>query len=246
MTHALKVNGLRKNFGGLAVTNDVSFSLSSGSRTALIGPNGAGKTTLINLLSGLLKPEEGEIYLSGRDVTHVSATERVALGLVRSFQVTRLFSDMTVIEHVIISVLAMKKQMGGMWRPLTSHVEAVEQAKYLLNRLGIQSLSNLRVSEIAYGQQRLVEIAIALALNPKVLLLDEPAAGIPRDGMDMVLAALEDLPDDLAVLMIDHDMDLVRRFAKDIIVLAAGQVITSGDPEKISSDPRVRSVYLGV
>lgn len=246
MTHALKVSGLKKNFGGLAVTNDVSFSLSPGSRTALIGPNGAGKTTLINLLSGLLKPEEGEIHLADRNVTQASATERVSLGLVRSFQVTRLFDDMTVIEHVIISVLARKKQMGGMWRPLEGHQDATDHAEHLLRRLGILNLRNARVSEIAYGQQRLVEIAIALALNPKVLLLDEPAAGIPRDGMDMVLAALEDLPDDLAVLMIDHDMDLVRRFAKDIIVLAAGQVITSGDPERVSSDPRVRSVYLGV
>lgn len=246
MTPALELRNLHKNFGGLAVTSDVNITLPIGARTALIGPNGAGKTTLINLISGLLHPNSGQILLMGNDITKLSQENRVHLGLVRSFQLTRLFQDMTVAEHLTFSVMSQQRRMGGIWNPMTHDASVQERAEHFLDRLSLTSLRNKRVSEIAYGQQRLVEIAIALAMQPQVLLLDEPAAGIPRDGMDLVMAALDDLPSNLAVMMIDHDMDLIRRFAQHVIVLASGQVIASGTPSEISQDAQVRTAYLGV
>ena len=245
MTAALELNNLTMSFGGLKVTDGVSLTLPVGARTALIGPNGAGKTTLINLISGLLKPRSGSVRLMGEDVTSLSPTRRVHRGLIRSFQVTRLFQDMTVAEHLSFAIRAQEHRMGGLWRAMTSDGSVEARGSQLIESLGLAPLRDRRVDEIAYGQQRLVEIAIALAMKPKVLLLDEPAAGVPRDGMDLVLNALDKLPADLAVMMIDHDMDLVRRFARQIVVLAAGQVIASGTPAEISRDERVRSAYLG-
>ncbi|MEC7763774.1 MAG: ABC transporter ATP-binding protein [Pseudomonadota bacterium] len=246
MTDALKLDHLKLNFGGLAVTDDVSFTLPVGARTALIGPNGAGKTTLINLMSGLLAPDHGDIYLMGEKITHQSAVARVHLGLVRSFQVTRLFTDMTVEEHLLFSVRAQQRKMRGVWRDMGSDDEMLGRAYHFIDQLGLKRLATRTVSEIAYGEQRLVEIAIAIAMQPKVLLLDEPAAGVPGASMDLVMKALDELPADLAVLMIDHDMDLVRRFARDIVVLASGKVIATGTPEEIGRNELVRSAYLGV
>jgi branched-chain amino acid transport system ATP-binding protein len=245
MKHALKLKHLSMNFGGLKVTNDVSLALPVGARTALIGPNGAGKTTLINLISGLMKPISGQIFLMGDDVTTLSPETRVHLGLIRSFQVTRLFSEMTVADHLSFAIRAQNQRMNGVWRAMTSDRKIQEQGSELIESLGLSGLRNNRVDEIAYGQQRLVEIAIAIAMKPKVLLLDEPAAGIPRDSMDLVLTALNLLPKDLAVIMIDHDMELVRRFAQQIVVLAAGQIIANGTPTEISQNAQVRSAYLG-
>jgi branched-chain amino acid transport system ATP-binding protein len=245
MKHALKLKHLSMNFGGLKVTNDVSLALPVGARTALIGPNGAGKTTLINLISGLMKPISGQIFLMGDDVTTLPPETRVHLGLIRSFQVTRLFSEMTVADHLSFAIRAQDQRMNGVWRAMTSDRKIQEQGSELIESLGLSGLRNNRVDEIAYGQQRLVEIAIAIAMKPKVLLLDEPAAGIPRDSMDLVLTALNLLPKDLAVIMIDHDMELVRRFAQQIVVLAAGQIIANGTPTEISQNAQVRSAYLG-
>jgi len=246
MTNALELNNLNLNFGGLAVTQDVSLTLPIGARTALIGPNGAGKTTLINLISGLLKPHTGEIRLMGKDVTRLPFVERVHLGLIRSFQITRLFQDMTIAEHLTFAVRAQQRAMNGIWHAMTSDASVEALGDQMIESLGLGPLRNRRVDEIAYGQQRLVEIAIALAMKPRVLLLDEPAAGVPRDGMDLVMNALDGLPDDLAVIMIDHDMDLVRRFAREIVVLASGQIIARGTPAEISQNDLVRSAYLGV
>ncbi|MGV8938629.1 MAG: ABC transporter ATP-binding protein [Allorhizobium sp.] len=246
MTNVLELKNLSLNFGGLAVTRDVSLSLPIGARTALIGPNGAGKTTLINLISGLLKPHTGEIRLMGRDVTRLPFVERVHRGLIRSFQITRLFQDMTIGEHLTFAVRAQQRAMNGIWHAMTSDSSVEALGDQMIESLGLGPLRNRRVDEIAYGQQRLVEIAIALAMKPRVLLLDEPAAGVPRDGMDLVMNALDALPEDLAVIMIDHDMDLVRRFARDIVVLASGQIIASGTPAEISQNDLVRSAYLGV
>ena len=246
MTNALELKNLNLNFGGLAVTQDVSLTLPIGARTALIGPNGAGKTTLINLISGLLKPHTGQIRLMGKDVTRLPFVERVHLGLIRSFQITRLFQDMTIAEHLTFAVRAQQRAMNGIWHAMTSDASVEALGDQMIESLGLGPLRNRRVDEIAYGQQRLVEIAIALAMKPRVLLLDEPAAGVPRDGMDLVMNALDGLPDDLAVIMIDHDMDLVRRFAREIVVLASGQIIASGTPSEISQNDLVRSAYLGV
>jgi branched-chain amino acid transport system ATP-binding protein len=241
----LDIRNLQMNFGGLKVTNDVSLSLAKGSRTALIGPNGAGKTTLINLIAGAYRPSAGTITLMGEDVTAMKDTARVRLGLIRSFQITRLFPDMSVIDHVAMAILQRDGKSSGMIRSYHRMPEVVEEAMHSLSLLRLDGLANRVVAQIAYGQQRLLEIAIALVLKPKVLLLDEPAAGVPSSDMDRVVAALNELPADLAVLLIDHDMDLVRKFAREVIVLSSGAVIFRGTAEQLGHDPKVRTAYLG-
>ncbi|MDQ0322405.1 branched-chain amino acid transport system ATP-binding protein [Pararhizobium capsulatum DSM 1112] len=245
MTPVFEVNGLKKAFSGLAVTNDVSLSMASGDRVALIGPNGAGKTTFVNLVTGHLRPDAGDVRLNGEVVTGINATGRVRRGLGRSFQVTRLFQDMTPAEHVGIAILQRDGRSGRMFGNFLSMPDVMEEATGLLSGLGLLDLMHRKVSEIAYGQQRLLEIAMALALRPKVLLLDEPAAGVPQSDTGRIERALADLPADLAVLMIEHDMDLVFRFAKRVIVLAAGTIIFDGLPSEVTKDARVREAYLG-
>jgi branched-chain amino acid transport system ATP-binding protein len=245
METLLDVKNLKMNFGGLKVTNDVTLTLTRGCRTALIGPNGAGKTTLINLIAGAYKPHSGSITLMGHDVTTLKDTERVRLGLIRSFQITRLFQDMSVIDHVALAILQRDGKSSGMFRSYHGMPDVVGEAMEALTRLRLDALANRVVAHIAYGQQRLLEIAIALVLKPKVLLLDEPAAGIPSSDMDRVVTALDELPADLAVLLIDHDMDLVRKFAQEVVVMSSGAVIFRGTPDQLGSDPKVRSAYLG-
>ncbi len=245
MSAIFEVQQLRRNFGGLVVTNDVSISMAKGDRIALIGPNGAGKTTFVNLVTGNLKPSSGSVKLAGEDVTALNSMQRVRRGLVRSFQVTRLFYDMTPEEHVSLAVLQREGKSGRMFGSHAGMPEVMEETYDILGTLGLTALAQSRVSEIAYGQQRLLEIALALALKPKVLLLDEPAAGVPQSDTGRIEQALEKLPADLAVLMIEHDMDLVFRFAKRVVVLAAGTVIFDGSPSDVTNDARVREAYLG-
>lgn len=245
MSAVFQVEKLRKSFGGLAVTQDVSISLAPGDRVALIGPNGAGKTTFVNLVTGHLQPDSGKVVLGGTDVTSVGPTSRVRQGLVRSFQVTRLFSDMTPEEHVALAVLQRTGRAGRIFGNFHAMPDIMAETNALLHTLGLDHIAQRKVSEIAYGQQRLLEIALALALKPKVLLLDEPAAGVPQSDTPRIEAALAGLPADLAVLMIEHDMDLVFRFAKRVIVLAAGAIIFDGSPEDVTRDARVREAYLG-
>ena len=240
-----EVRNLQKSFGGLSVTNDVSLKLTPGDRLALIGPNGAGKTTFVNLVTGNLKPNSGSVHLVGQDVTRSTAMQRVQLGLVRSFQVTRLFYDMTPEEHVALAVLQREGRSGRMIGHFRAMPAVMEEVREILHLLGLLELSQLRVRAIAYGQQRLLEIALAMALRPKVLLLDEPAAGVPQSETARIEHALDKLPADLAVMMIEHDMDLVFRFAKRVIVLAAGTVIFDGSPQDVTQDARVREAYLG-
>jgi branched-chain amino acid transport system ATP-binding protein len=245
MSAVFEVSRLRKAFGGLTVTNDVSLSMAPGDRVALIGPNGAGKTTFVNLVTGNLRPDSGEVRLNGETVTRVDAIGRVRRGLVRSFQVTRLFQDMTPAEHVGLAILQRSGRSGRMFGNFLAMGDVMTEVDGLLGTLGLHELMHRKVGEIAYGQQRLLEIAVAMALKPKVLLLDEPAAGVPQSDTARIERALADLPPDLAVLMIEHDMDLVFRFAKRVIVLAAGTIIFDGSPSDVTRDQRVREAYLG-
>ena len=245
MSELLRIAGLSRSFGGLAVTQDVSLTLESGDRVALIGPNGAGKTTFVNLVTGAIAPSAGSVHLAGEDVTRLSPVARVRRGLVRSFQVTRLFREMSVRENVTLAILQRQRRTHWLFTDAGRIGDARDEAQSLLRLLGLAALSERQVREIAYGQQRLVEIAIALALKPKVLLLDEPAAGVPQDESPRVLEAIDALPADIAILMIEHDMDLVFRFARRVVVLAAGAVIFEGKPAEVAADPRVREAYLG-
>ena len=241
----LSVRNLCKNFGALAVTQSVSLDLHAGARLGLIGPNGAGKTTLVNLLTGMLTPNSGDIILNGEPLTSVRPEQRVKKGLVRTHQINTLLMEHTTRDNVAIAVA---ERRGFAWRALRYGPQwraCLEEAHDCLAGLGIAEAGDRRVSELPYGQQRLLEIAIGLALKPKVLLLDEPGAGIPSTESHIIDEALDRLPQDIAILLIEHDMDLVFRFARDITVLVQGAVLTSGVPAEIARNPEVRAVYLG-
>ena len=245
MSLALETNALVKNFGGLLVTDHVSLKLDQGARHALIGPNGAGKTTLINLLTGVLQPSSGSVVLNGEDMTRLAPHQRVQRGLARTFQINQLFPEMTPYETI---ALAVSERLGAgtqWWRPAGRRPQVVAQTAELIDRFGLSDVGDQAVNTLPYGKQRLLEIALALACKPRVLLLDEPAAGVPEDERHEILAILAALPADVTVLLIEHDMDLVFSFANRISVLVSGALLCDGTPEEIANDPRVRAVYLG-
>lgn len=242
---ALRTLNLCKNFGALPVTQDVSIELPRGARHALIGPNGAGKTTLINLITGQLKPDSGKIFLGEADVSQLPVATRVRRGLTRTFQINTLFPELTPLEAVTLAVCERQGVTGQFWRRLTAHGAAIDEAYAILVQLRLGEVATRTTRTLPYGQQRLLEIALALATRPKVLLLDEPAAGIPGDESAMLFGVIEALPEDMTVLFIEHDMSLVFRFASRIIVLVAGGVLIEAEPDIIRRDPRVREVYLG-
>jgi len=241
----LRTEALSRKFGALQVTRDVNLSLPRGGRHALIGPNGAGKTTLINLITGQLKPDNGRILLEGADVTSKPVAARVRAGLTRTFQINTLFPDLTPIEAVTLAVAERENIAGQFWRQLASQDEAIAEAHDVLNTLGLADVETRPTRTLAYGQQRLLEIALSLATRPKVLLLDEPAAGVPKDESAALFRVIEGLPADISVLFIEHDMDIVFKFATRIVVLVAGGILMEGTPEEVRTDPRVREVYLG-
>ena len=241
----LETRALCRSFGALAAARDIDFQLEAGARHALIGPNGAGKTTFINLLTGVVQPTAGVILMNGRDITGVPEALRVKLGIARTFQINRLFRHLSVLENVYISVAERTGVPPSMLRPPARRGDGVEESMALLDSLKRPADAARRVSELPYGRQRLVEIAIALGLRPRVLLLDEPAAGVPSAESHIILDAVDRLPREIAVLIIDHDMDLVFRFAQRITVLVSGAVFASGSPREIGANPDVRAVYLG-
>jgi len=242
---ALETKQLFKQFGGLRVTNNVSIALPRGARHALIGPNGAGKSTLVGLLSGTIKPNAGTVSLFGEDVTRASPATRTKLGLVRTFQITSLFARLTVLENLYLAVSEQRRESFDLLRPAARRPETLAKAEALLVEFRLTEFANRDVSVLAYGQQRLVEIALALALQPKVLLFDEPAAGIPSGETRLLMDAIERLPEDITILMIEHDMALVRRFAREATVLVQGAVVASGPVAEIMASQAVRDVYLG-
>jgi branched-chain amino acid transport system ATP-binding protein len=243
--YSLETRKLCKSFGALVVAHNIDFRLAPGDRHALIGPNGAGKTTFVNMLMGALAPSSGAIFLGGEEVTRVPQSARVRRGLGRTFQVTTLFRNLPVLDNVALGIAERDGVARRMWRSASSHREVIEEAQSLLAALGLADDAALRVGDLPYGKQRLVEIAIALGLKPKVLLLDEPAAGVPSSESELILQTLEKLPSDIAILIIEHDMDLVFRFARRITVLVQGTVLVEGTPEEIARDTRVHQVYLG-
>jgi ABC-type branched-subunit amino acid transport system ATPase component len=245
MAIALETKGLVKRFGGLQATDNVSFRLEQGARHALIGPNGAGKTTFINLLTGVLKPTSGQIFLEGQEITGLRSELRVQRGLARTFQINQLFPAMTPLETI---GLAVSERLGGgrdWWRVTGSKHEIIDEIVEIAQRFRLTDVLDERTSNLAYGKQRLLEIAVAFACRPRVLLLDEPAAGVPEAERHELLATVAALPRDVSVLLIEHDMDLVFSFADRISVLVNGALFTEGTVEQVSTDPRVRAVYLG-
>jgi len=242
---ALEVQGLNRAFGALPVTRDVNLSLERGARRALIGPNGAGKTTLVNLITGALKPSSGRVLLDGADITATSQAERARRGLARTFQINQLFRGLTVLENLCMTIGERDGHCNNLWRSAGSKRAVIDEALDHLDSLRLVDDSLKLVRELPYGRQRLVEIAIALAQKPRVLLLDEPAAGVPSSESHLILDVVASLDPDIAVLIIEHDMDVVFRFAKTITVLVQGAVFTQGAPEEIMANADVRAVYLG-
>jgi branched-chain amino acid transport system ATP-binding protein len=241
----LQVRGLGKSFGALAVTRDADLSLAAGERLALIGPNGAGKTTLVNLITGVLAPDRGSVRLDGEDITRERPEARVRRGLVRTHQLNTLLPETPARENLAIAIAERERLAWRMLRYGAAWRRCLAEADAMLQRLGLQSAGHRTVRELAYGQQRLLEIGIALTQRPRVLLLDEPAAGVPSSEVGLIHRVLDELPSDIAILMIEHDMDLVFRFARRIVVLVQGGVLCAGTPAEIAADERVRAVYLG-
>jgi branched-chain amino acid transport system ATP-binding protein len=245
VTVVLETRALCKSFGALTVADNIEFRLEEGARHALIGPNGAGKTTFINMLTGRLEPTTGTIVLGGEDITRLAQSARVKRGLGRTFQINTLFKDLSVLDNVALGVAERVGVAGRLWRPASAYTSVRDEAMAQLEALGIGGDAGLRVVDLPYGKQRLVEIAIALGLKPKVLLLDEPAAGVPKGESELILEVLARLPAEIAILIIEHDMELVFRFARRITVLVQGQVLVEGTPDEIAADRRVHEVYLG-
>jgi ABC-type branched-subunit amino acid transport system ATPase component len=245
VTAALEIKNLNKNFGALPVARDIALALPKGARHALIGPNGAGKTTLVNLITGVLRPSAGQILVDGDDITALAQAARTRRGIARTFQINQLFRGLTVLENVYLAVAERMRASHRLWRPAGAERAVVDEALSQLEALRLADDALRPVRELPYGRQRLVEIAIALAQRPRILLLDEPAAGVPSSESHLILDAVGALDPDIAILIIEHDMEVVFRFASRITVLVAGAVLTEGPPQEIRADDRVRAVYLG-
>jgi ABC-type branched-subunit amino acid transport system ATPase component len=245
MTFALETKTLQRRFGGLNVTRDLSLQIKAGARHALIGPNGAGKTTIINLLTGVLRPDSGRILLEGNDITDLPVHTRVRRGLSRTFQINQLYADLTPLETIGLAVSERFGRGGDWWRSMGTRDDVNAEIAENLARFHLLDVMNELTATLPYGKQRLLEIAVAIAARPRVLLLDEPAAGVPESERHDILAAVAALPREVTVLLIEHDMDLVFSFADRISVLVGGALLVEGTPSEVARDPRVKAVYLG-
>jgi ABC-type branched-subunit amino acid transport system ATPase component len=241
----LETKGLAKRFGGIVAAADVTLGVERGARHALIGPNGAGKTTVINLLTGVLKPSAGRIFLEDQDITALDPHQRVRLGVVRTFQINQLFLELTPLESIGLAVSERLGAGSDWWRLVGSKSAVTEEVADIIERFRLADVMYERTAILPYGKQRLLEIALAFACRPRVLLLDEPAAGVPEAERHELLATIAALPADVTVLLIEHDMDLVFSFADRISVLVNGALFVDGPPEEVARDPRVKAVYLG-
>jgi branched-chain amino acid transport system ATP-binding protein len=241
----LRTEGLSKRFGAFAAVSDVSLSFAPGVRHALIGPNGAGKTTFINLLTGFVTPTAGNVFLGERLITGLAQHQRVKCGMARTFQINTLFPGLTVLESVVLAVCERQARAGVWYTTVSRQAEAIDEAIALLESLRLVSERNELSRNLAYGKQRLLEIALALATRPSILLLDEPAAGIPSAESAELFGVIARLPRDVTIVFIEHDMELVFRFAERITVLVGGRVLTEAAPAEIARDPQVKEVYLG-
>ena len=243
--YALQTQDLVKRFGGITATDHVSLNIAQGARHALIGPNGAGKTTLINLMTGVLPATSGRIVLEGQDITDLAPHQRVGRGMVRTFQINQLFNSLTPLETLTMVVTQHRGEGAKWWQPLGRSAAITERAEQLLAQFHLSDVMQQRTEHLAYGKRRLLEMAIALACEPRVLLLDEPAAGVPAGERDELLQTVAALPKEVSIVLIEHDMDLVFNFADRITVLVNGAVLTEGTPQAIAQDPQVKAVYLG-
>jgi branched-chain amino acid transport system ATP-binding protein len=241
----LEVRNLSKRFGGLVVSENIDFDLPPGSRKALIGPNGAGKSTFANLVTGILAPSAGTIRFDGQDIAGMEEARRVKLGIAKTFQITTLFPNLTVRENLRLPVLEREGRGFRLFRRADGDPEVEAEVQALIDQFDLGPLADRPVLDLAYGQQRLVEMALTLALRPRVLILDEPAAGVPSSETHLITDAIDRLPADLAVLVIEHDMDLVFKVATSIVVLVQGRILTEGTPQEIATNARVRELYLG-
>ncbi|CAN5373832.1 ABC transporter ATP-binding protein [soil metagenome] len=241
----LETKSLIKRFGGIVATDNVNLTVYQGARHALIGPNGAGKTTLINLLTGVLEPTSGTILLNGEDIRKLAPHKRVRRGMVRTFQISQLFNELTPLEALALTVSIEQGNGAGFWKPLGRNQRVAEVCERLLRQFHLDDVMNRKTAVLPYGKRRLLEIAIAIACEPKVLLLDEPVAGVPEGDRQEIFDSINALPAEVSILLIEHDMDLVFNFAKSVSVLVNGAVFAEGDVQSISTDPRVKAVYLG-
>jgi branched-chain amino acid transport system ATP-binding protein len=245
VTAALATAGLSRHFGSFRANSDITLAFAAGARHALIGPNGAGKTTLLNLLTGALAPTSGDVYLGDDRITALPQHLRVKRGVARTFQINTLFPGLTALESVVLAICERRGTAGVWHRAVASRREEIDEAQALLRTLRLAGDANTLTRDLPYGKQRLIEIALALATRPRILLLDEPAAGIPAGESAELFAVIAALPKDVTIVFIEHDMELVFRFAERITVLVGGRVLTEGTPAEIAADPRVREVYLG-
>jgi branched-chain amino acid transport system ATP-binding protein len=243
--HALEVLNLRKAFGGLTVTQDVSITVRPGERRLIIGPNGAGKTTLFNQISGDLRPNSGWIRLFGADITHFPPYKRAHLGLSRTYQIITLFAGDTLQHNVTLGLLGLRRSRWQMWRPISLYGDLASEARKTLDEVGLLHLAAHPISEIAYGEKRRVELAVALAQRPRLLLLDEPLAGLSDMERATVKSLIAAIPRETTVIMIEHDMDTALDLAETVTLLNYGRVIVDGDRDAVIADERTREVYLG-